>query len=458
MSSSLDEDEPMSSTSTLIPSDESEISGLAGVMKDLVRIMEMNITTDQSIEKIANPLQKNVVPTFDSENRQCNRCWDAVEGMFLDIMKEKENKLRKWISAKVLKTVGINSYLVMTSEGRVRYVHADHLKPSVLQPPDINGRDNPSASEAAVEVMENPEVSETITEYPVDRKSMENRGLKNNVPSSIEILEPKSPTPTFHTPKSPNKKDKCIKMVYSIAEIKMVYSIGERVELISIFFANHESAFRTADILNQRHPGIHVNRNYVLELVHKLRETGSVCNKKRDIANPAVNEAGEVAVLGHVTQDATLTIFGEKKYLRPGIDDDVLLQLLDADSSDVEGFEDGEENDEFEENVAENEENNVMDLDEDQEEDMDTLEEDQEENIEMLEEEAEETSRDGVRNEDLDWESDDDLPLSVYKAKLAGKNGKKKSKKSNYTWKNCSTLDGGISDSLMPTFICISQR
>ncbi|CAG9772321.1 unnamed protein product [Ceutorhynchus assimilis] len=41
-------------------------------------------------------------------------------------------------------------------------------------------------------------------------------------------------------------------------------------------------------------------------------------------------------------------IFGEKKYLRPGIDDDVLLQLLDADSSDVEGFEDGEENDEFE--------------------------------------------------------------------------------------------------------------
>lgn len=151
-------------------------------------------------------------------------------------------------------------------------------------------------------------------------------------------------------------------------------------------------------------------------------------------------------------------IFGEKKYLRPGIDDDVLLQLLEADSSDVEGFEDGEENDEFEENVAENEENNVMDLDEDQEEDMDTLEEDQEENIEMLEEEAEETSRDGVRNEELDWESDDDLPLSVYKAKLAGKNGKKKSKKSNYTWKNCEAFSGTHFDIPVNTDNCDERQ
>lgn len=87
----------------------------------------------------------------------------------------------------------------------------------------------------------------------------------------------------------------------------MVYSIAERVELISIFFANGESAFKTAEIFNQRHPDKHVNRKYVLELVHKFRETGSVANKKRDIANPVVNEAVEVAVLGHVIQDATLS-------------------------------------------------------------------------------------------------------------------------------------------------------
>nr|XP_023017504.1 uncharacterized protein K02A2.6-like [Leptinotarsa decemlineata] len=47
-------------------------------------------------------------------------------------------QLKKWVTAKVLTAVGINSHLVMTSEGRVRYFHADYLKPTFQQFPEID--------------------------------------------------------------------------------------------------------------------------------------------------------------------------------------------------------------------------------------------------------------------------------------------------------------------------------
>lgn len=68
--SSSDEDEPTPSTSTTISTNASEISGLAGIVKDLVRVMEMKINTDRSVEKNTNPSQNNVLPTFDPEDRQ----------------------------------------------------------------------------------------------------------------------------------------------------------------------------------------------------------------------------------------------------------------------------------------------------------------------------------------------------------------------------------------------------
>lgn len=77
----------------------------------------------------------------------------------------------------------------------------------------------------------------------------------------------------------------------------MVYSIAERVEIISLFFANNQCANRTAEFFNQRHLDKHVNRKYVLELVSKFQETGSVANKKRNMER---NEAAEVAVLGQI--------------------------------------------------------------------------------------------------------------------------------------------------------------
>lgn len=63
----------------------------------------------------------------------------------------------------------------------------------------------------------------------------------------------------------------------------------------------------SAKIFSQRHPDKQVNHKYVLELVQKLTQTGSVLNKNPDIVNPVDNEAVETAVIGQVTQDQTLS-------------------------------------------------------------------------------------------------------------------------------------------------------
>ena len=60
-------------------------------------------------------------------------------------------------------------------------------------------------------------------------------------------------------------------------------------------------------MFNDRHPDRHVHHGYILELVAKFRQTGSVANKKRIIENPVRNEAVEVAVLGQVSMNPTLS-------------------------------------------------------------------------------------------------------------------------------------------------------
>lgn len=86
----------------------------------------------------------------------------------------------------------------------------------------------------------------------------------------------------------------------------MVYSLAERVEIIEIYFRS-QCASQTAELFNQRHQDKHVHRKYVLELVQKFRATGNVCNKKRVIENAVINEATEVAVLGQIVLDPTLS-------------------------------------------------------------------------------------------------------------------------------------------------------
>ncbi|CAH1986436.1 unnamed protein product [Acanthoscelides obtectus] len=59
---------------------------------------------------------------------------------------------------------------------------------------------------------------------------------------------------------------------------------------------------KTAEIFNERHENSNVHRKYVLELVAKFRETGSVANKKRNIENPIRNEAIEVRTVCGVSR------------------------------------------------------------------------------------------------------------------------------------------------------------
>lgn len=58
---------------------------------------------------------------------------------------------------------------------------------------------------------------------------------------------------------------------------------------------------------------------YILELVQKVRDLRSVANDKHEMTNPVENEAPEVALLGYIFQDPTLskrklsTILGIKR-------------------------------------------------------------------------------------------------------------------------------------------------
>jgi len=87
----------------------------------------------------------------------------------------------------------------------------------------------------------------------------------------------------------------------------MVYSIAERVEIVELYFINNQCARRTATVFNYQHVNKHVHHSYILELIAKFRQTGSVANKKRNMENPVRNEATEVAVLGEIVMNPTLS-------------------------------------------------------------------------------------------------------------------------------------------------------
>lgn len=88
----------------------------------------------------------------------------------------------------------------------------------------------------------------------------------------------------------------------------MVYSTAERVSIIELYYENGRCANITAQLFNELNPDKHVNRKYVIELVAKFRERGSLANRKRIAPNQVVgNEAMEVAVLGHINIDPMLS-------------------------------------------------------------------------------------------------------------------------------------------------------
>lgn len=87
----------------------------------------------------------------------------------------------------------------------------------------------------------------------------------------------------------------------------MVYTIAQRVEVIGLYYGNNRCANKAAELFNQQHENMNVSRQYVSELVKKFQDTGSVANKKRNIELPIRNEATEVAILGYVALDPTLS-------------------------------------------------------------------------------------------------------------------------------------------------------
>lgn len=88
----------------------------------------------------------------------------------------------------------------------------------------------------------------------------------------------------------------------------MVYTLQERIEIVSIYFKNDNCARATERMFNTNHPGRRVGSQYVLQLLNKFMETGSVGNKKHEPQRPIRNEAVEVAVLGHLQMDNTQSI------------------------------------------------------------------------------------------------------------------------------------------------------
>ena len=83
----------------------------------------------------------------------------------------------------------------------------------------------------------------------------------------------------------------------------MVYTIAERVELVSLFYKNNDCARAAARAFNNNHPENHVSHPYIIELMRKFVDTGSVQNKKREANQPQRNENVQIAILGHIAID-----------------------------------------------------------------------------------------------------------------------------------------------------------
>lgn len=83
----------------------------------------------------------------------------------------------------------------------------------------------------------------------------------------------------------------------------MVYTTAERIEIVRFYFKNNDCARAAARAFNEIHPDKFIRHQYVIKLMQKFMETGSVENKKRQPERPIINEPVEVAVLGHVAMD-----------------------------------------------------------------------------------------------------------------------------------------------------------
>lgn len=86
-----------------------------------------------------------------------------------------------------------------------------------------------------------------------------------------------------------------------------MYTIDERVEMVSLYFKNNDCARAASRLFNELHRNKNVSHTYICKLMQKFRETGSVANKKHEPEQRQRNEAMQVAVLGHIEMDSTIS-------------------------------------------------------------------------------------------------------------------------------------------------------
>jgi len=84
----------------------------------------------------------------------------------------------------------------------------------------------------------------------------------------------------------------------------MVYTLQERIEIILIYGEVRKCARRAAVLFNERNPNREVSHRYVLDLVTKFSETGSVNNKTRKNRR-VLDEEAEIEVLGTFVAEPT---------------------------------------------------------------------------------------------------------------------------------------------------------
>lgn len=87
----------------------------------------------------------------------------------------------------------------------------------------------------------------------------------------------------------------------------MVYTIPETEEIIELYYKNNESGVRAANLSKQRYASTHISDKVIRELVAKFRETSCILNKKSHDENSVLNEPAELAVMGQVAIDGTIS-------------------------------------------------------------------------------------------------------------------------------------------------------